>query len=414
MKESKRMIKQIILACVIIVMCGYTSMTVFAETNENEYNLPISANDFNITGKWTYIDNTENNPVPVLIDQGSNTWILAIYQGTKVSLDINHTYGKYYAPYVVEKSDFVSIGGDNSEIEVNALQVGTDIVSIQLIDLEEEEEIVASATQVTLIVNVVPANPDTGNGIWTNKENNSKVPAYIVEQKFQQIATMIFNDSMSDYQKVKATWDWMIENITYDIGTLKKYRGEIVSEKERCGIAPHSSAGIIDGLVVCDGYTAIFNRFMRLAGIESREISGISYGDSHAWNQVKLGGQWYNIDVRDDEFFPASANYDYFLVGSHTLLYESESQTFYTQHKPNSGYIDEMEEAVADYPVDHKVLWRENNMKDPNYYYDAEEDSFILIEGSAVDNFYRYAVWDDELEDYVYDYSVDQEAIWWE
>lgn len=55
------------------------------------------------------------------------------------------------------------------------------------------------------------------------------------------------------------------------------------------GISPHSSTGIIDGLVVCDGYTAIFNRFMRIAGIESREISGTSWGGSHAWNQVKLG-----------------------------------------------------------------------------------------------------------------------------
>lgn len=408
-------VKQIIMLCIIIMIFGKSSIATFAE----EINYSISTSDFYLTGKWTYIDNKDNNPVPVLINQGSNTWILAMYQGTKVCLDIEHTYGNYYGPYVAEKSDLFTISGDNKEVDVNALQVGTDVVLLQLIDYDEEDEIVSAVTKVTLIVNVVPAQPNTGNGIWTNKENNSNVPPYIVEQKFQQIADKIFADSMSDYQKVKATWDWMIENITYDRDTYYyKYLGEPEKGNVKYGISPHSSTGIIDGLVVCDGYTAIFNRFMRIAGIESREISGTSWGGSHAWNQVKLGGQWYNIDVtwgdEDDDFFPASANYDYFLVGTHTLLYESESQTFYTQHKPYARYIDEMEEAVADYPIDHKALWRENNMKDPNYYYDAELDTFVLIDGSPVDNFYRYAVWDDELEDYVYDYSVDQQAVWWE
>lgn len=392
MKESKIAIKIFIVVCVIIFMHKNNSMTVWAETNQAEINFPISVSDFYLTGEWTYIDNAENNPVPVLIDQGSNTWILAMYQGTKVSLDMKQTYGNYYVPYVAKDSDFVTISGDK-EIEVKALQAGVDILPLQLIDLKEEDEIVSFTSQVTLIVNVVPAQPGTGNGIWTNKENNSKVPAYIVEQKFQQIAATIFNESMSDYQKVKATWDWMIENITYDWVTSKKDKGQKVSETEQCGIAPHSVTAIIDGLAVCEGYAVIFNRFMQLAGIESRMILGYSYRESHAWNQVKLGGQWYNIDVtwgdEDDEFFPANAFYDYFLVGSHTLLYELRDETFYDGHKPFAEYVDEMEEATVDYPVDHRALWRENNMKNPNYYYDAEDDTFVLKEGSALDNFYK-------------------------
>ena len=230
MKENKRTIRQIMAICVIIIMCGNISMTALAETNLNEYTISMIPNDVNLTGKWTYVDNTDNNPIPVLIAQGEQTWTLAIYQGTKVSLGMNDTY-MFYELLPVEQSNCVTIRGTLGEIEVEAMSIGTEVVTLPFIDIVEEDERKVSKTQMTLIVNVVPAQPNTGNGIWTNDENNRKIPDYLIEQKFQQITSAIFNDSMSDYQKVKATWDWMIENITYDHATALKDSEESVKEK---------------------------------------------------------------------------------------------------------------------------------------------------------------------------------------
>ena len=54
---------------------------------------------------------------------------------------------------------------------------------------------------------------------------------------------------------------------------------------------------IQDGVAVCDGYCKAFQFFMDVLGIECE----IQTGQNHAWNRVKVGGQWYLVDCTWDD-----------------------------------------------------------------------------------------------------------------
>ncbi len=58
--------------------------------------------------------------------------------------------------------------------------------------------------------------------------------------------------------------------------------------KQACGVK-----GLITGLAVCMGYSQIARNTLACFGIESEVL----VNGSHAWNQVKVNGDWYNLDL---------------------------------------------------------------------------------------------------------------------
>lgn len=58
--------------------------------------------------------------------------------------------------------------------------------------------------------------------------------------------------------------------------------------KEACGVK-----GLITGLAVCMGYSKIAKNALACFGIESEILTN----ETHAWNQVKVNGDWYNLDL---------------------------------------------------------------------------------------------------------------------
>lgn len=122
---------------------------------------------------------------------------------------------------------------------------------------------------------------------------------YITEQEYAKLvdfANEFVNQmtDMDDYDKVKYTHDYLIENCTYNI--------------DRDG--PYNC--IFNGQSNCNGYALAFSLIMRECGIDCRYITGTD----HAWNAVKLGAFWYNIDVTWDDT-GNGISYDYFLCGRH-------------------------------------------------------------------------------------------------
>ena len=62
----------------------------------------------------------------------------------------------------------------------------------------------------------------------------------------------------------------------------------------------HQISGFLrSGKIVCDGYAKSFQWVLRCMGIDSFVVYGISgyANDYHAWNKVKVDGEWYNADV---------------------------------------------------------------------------------------------------------------------
>jgi hypothetical protein len=121
-----------------------------------------------------------------------------------------------------------------------------------------------------------------------------------VDAKIKSVLESLKLENKSDYKKVKAIHDYIINLVSYD-KTFVKYS---------------AYNALIDKSSVCEGYAAAAYRMFTDAGISSRIITGVADGGSHAWNIVKVNGTWYNIDLTWDD--PITSNgkqileYDYF------------------------------------------------------------------------------------------------------
>ena len=123
---------------------------------------------------------------------------------------------------------------------------------------------------------------------------------YIDSSQHNKVIKMAkdFADEMkgfTDYEKIKTVHDYLIENSNYNIGSDGPYRT------------------MYKGQSNCNGYALSFLAIMRECGIDCTYETG----DNHAWNAVKLDGEWYNIDVTWDDSGvwdkEGGTRYDYFL-----------------------------------------------------------------------------------------------------
>jgi len=116
-----------------------------------------------------------------------------------------------------------------------------------------------------------------------------------------------------------------------------------------------SASSLIGNNTVCAGYAAAFSVLMNRLGAPTISITS----DGHEWNQICLGGKWYNVDVTwDDPVINGQANNNtnltddeietaqssnghpmylrYFNVSDSTMLDSSLSQLAPTEHKPEA------------------------------------------------------------------------------
>ena len=118
-------------------------------------------------------------------------------------------------------------------------------------------------------------------------------------------------DTKSEYEKVKAIYDYIASHVTYDEDNLGN---------DSYKLKHTAYAALVNGTSVCQGYATLFYRMCLAAGLDARVITGSDmpgYSD-HAWNIVRIGNLYYNIDVTWDAGWEPE-NYDYFLRGQDTF-----------------------------------------------------------------------------------------------
>lgn len=122
-----------------------------------------------------------------------------------------------------------------------------------------------------------------------------------VEKKVQEILKELKLDNKSEYKKVKAIHDYIVEHVTYDLSTEKNT----------------AYTALTDQISACQGYATLLYKMLTDAGIECRIIGGSTDGTPHAWNIVKVDGAWYNVDCTWDDPIGGGTKeryrYDYFL-----------------------------------------------------------------------------------------------------
>lgn len=102
---------------------------------------------------------------------------------------------------------------------------------------------------------------------------------------------------LTDFEKALYIHDAVAESCVYTYG-------ENSSSAYGC---------LVDGEAVCLGYAQAFNIIARDAGMQCVVVTGTGDGESHAWNQIKIDGEWYNVDVAWDDSKHDAVDYFYFL-----------------------------------------------------------------------------------------------------
>lgn len=111
----------------------------------------------------------------------------------------------------------------------------------------------------------------------------------------------IITDDMSDYDKEKAVYDWLVKNIGQDKGLLTVIPSSGKDSDNPYGVLKYHDA-------VCVGYATTFRMFMQMMDIDCMVVHNTEM--YHTWNLVKLDGKWYHTDVYSDAETGNYANFN--------------------------------------------------------------------------------------------------------
>ena len=162
--------------------------------------------------------------------------------------------------------------------------------------------------------------------------------AEIVYNKAKAVLLEICNDDMTDFEKLRAIYEWLIMNVEYDNAALELAElGMSTVELNRYD-AWFAEGVFNNGVAVCEGYAKAFVILAKIENIPAIIVSG----DEHAWNKVLYNGEWYGVDATHGN--PA--------VRESNTYYEvfTYAQFFFTDnYKTDCGYTsDDYLEYVAE------------------------------------------------------------------
>lgn len=218
--------------------------------------------------------------------------------------------------------------------------------------------------------------PEQGPDISVSEKSKA------AEEKAIEIVSQIIRADMSEYEKVLAIHDYLCLNVEYDYDNYLN------------GTIPHESytaeGALIYGRAVFNGYTDAFTYLCYEAGIEVERVQGLAdngtVNGAHAWNQVKIDGEWFNIDVTWDDLIGMNDidyyRYDYFLITDEQIEKNHTPQTYSEQHSCTSvRYKDEI-----------KKLKVSRNLRDYYTYVSLDEEAIRAVERYMEQGVYSYQI----------------------
>lgn len=124
----------------------------------------------------------------------------------------------------------------------------------------------------------------------------------MIDSRSKEIVRDLKLGGKSDYEKIRAINDYLCENVYYPQKPFITH-----------DYTPYGA--LFSGRAVCEGYARATKILCELAGLECYYVVGYCDNDpvngGHAWNLVKIDGEWYQLDVTWSD---GSGTYDYFLV----------------------------------------------------------------------------------------------------
>lgn len=186
------------------------------------------------------------------------------------------------------------------------------------------------------------------------KQYVNKMAAYVVKCEV--------TDQMTDMEKAVKLHEWILDRVTYDP------REAEWCDQVEAGMTPDSSLKTeknhVDASVflhkrdgkyytVCDGYARCYKLLLNAAGVEAYYVHGKdttfdpNTGDkkmpiNHAWNLVKINGNYYHVDACWDDGNDAGAyKYNYFMKSDVQFNGDGHSTYEWKAEEDPLGYLNE-------------------------------------------------------------------------
>ena len=225
--------------------------------------------------------------------------------------------GNYTADFDTRFNDLLH-NENGSEVLNNAFQL-----AINALTFDNPELFYIDITKINLITETITRPFSTtyrvyigGNGKNYLADEFSSIESVNNAINEVEIAKkgVILKTGNDQIENLKIVHDYLIETIEYDSTTGRNVYNIYGS--------------LIDKKSVCEGYARTYKSILDEIGIECVIVCGngrnsLGETESHAWNYVKIDGNWYAIDVTwDDPVIIGNGNltdeikYTYFLKGS--------------------------------------------------------------------------------------------------
>lgn len=128
-----------------------------------------------------------------------------------------------------------------------------------------------------------------------------------------------YNETINDMEAARDMFlgqaETILEQARNQNGNYEKERyvhdalAELVSYDQNSRMNQSAFSGLVTARTVCAGYARAFQYLMQQLGIPCYYCTGVA-GEDHAWNIVKLGEDYYNVDVTWDD--TDTLTHDYF------------------------------------------------------------------------------------------------------
>lgn len=119
-----------------------------------------------------------------------------------------------------------------------------------------------------------------------NYEQMTESQIDATERRIAEFKREHIKSDMSDFEKEMEIIRWIIENCEYSVSEENDDDSYDWSD----GTA---YSCIVNGKACCAGYADAFLQVAKACGLTARYI----YSEDHAWNLIKLDGDWYHVDV---------------------------------------------------------------------------------------------------------------------
>jgi transglutaminase/protease-like cytokinesis protein 3 len=143
-----------------------------------------------------------------------------------------------------------------------------------------------------------------------------KVRSYSKISTVQDLSKQIMENYVLPRERAHAAYAWIAQHISYDLEEFSRgnniaFRYSSAADKEakereyRQNLVART---LKSRKAVCEGYATLFREVCREMGLESEIVSGTSRShfsqigtipqvSDHAWNAVKIGAEWFLVDV---------------------------------------------------------------------------------------------------------------------